>query len=82
MFWVPMDAGVYALHWPINSTLHSMIFPVASVTKRISTSAVLTLVSVCTPSKNVKDVGVTGPTKFGGRGAANVTIPVTDMLVV
>ena len=77
---------MYALHWPINSTLHPMIFPVASVTKRISNSAVLAIVSVCTPSKNVKDVGVTGPPKvppkFGGRGFANVTIPVTDMLVV
>jgi hypothetical protein len=77
-----MDMGVYALHWPINSTLHPMIFPVASVTKRISNSAVLAPVSVCTPSKNVKDVGVTGPPKFGGRGFANVTIPVTDMPVV
>jgi len=63
-----------------------MIDPVASVEKRNWYSRVLSLVSVCTPSKKLKDVGVTKPPevppKFGGRGSANVTIPVTDMLVV
>ena len=39
-------------------------------------------VIVCTPSENVKAVGVTEPLKFGARGPANVTIAVTKSLSV
>jgi diacylglycerol kinase family enzyme len=39
-------------------------------------------VIVCTPSKNVKAVGVTSTPTLGGRASANVTIRVTNMSVV
>ena len=42
----------------------------------------LRLLIICTPSDNVKAVGVTKPIKFGPRGSANVTIAFTKSLVV
>jgi hypothetical protein len=59
-----------------------MIFPVALVWKRNKDEVIWVCVSVCTPSKNLKAVGVTMPPKFGRRGAANVTVPATNLLVV
>ena len=65
-----------------NTTMnHSVIAPVASVAKE-KLPPELRLVSVCTPSVNVNRVGKTPPLKFGARGPANVTIPVTKSLVV
>jgi hypothetical protein len=59
-----------------------MIAPVGPVSNR-NVDELLRFVSVCTPSENVKAMGVTSVSdKFGARGPANVTIPVTKSLVV
>jgi hypothetical protein len=66
-----------------TTTAHDVIAPVGPVAKEKNEAVPLRLVSVCTPSDNEKAVGNTWVDgMFGASGPANVTIAVTNMLVV